>query len=117
MNDIADREFDARVARTKSRPLASGEVSVKQALLLLVALLTLSLCIALLLPRVVLALAAGSLVLVVSLSLHEAYHLVAAGLLGLTFNWGALMAGLPCRKRSAARACALCRRSLLDAWL
>src|SRR5262249_11474626 len=36
-NDITDRDLDARVERTRSRPLPSGQVSVKQALAFLVA--------------------------------------------------------------------------------
>ena len=32
MNDYADRKFDAHVERTKSRPLATGEVSPREAL-------------------------------------------------------------------------------------
>src|SRR5579864_5955382 len=32
LNDIADRDFDARVARTRTRPIASGAISVKQAI-------------------------------------------------------------------------------------
>ena len=34
MNDVADRNFDGHVARTQARPLISGEVSVKEAILL-----------------------------------------------------------------------------------
>ena len=34
MNDIADRKFDAKVERTKNRPLATGEMSAKEAYLL-----------------------------------------------------------------------------------
>ncbi len=32
LNDLADRKFDAHVKRTRTRPLASGQVSVKEAL-------------------------------------------------------------------------------------
>ena len=34
INDIADKDFDARVARTKKRPIAFGKVSVKLGLIL-----------------------------------------------------------------------------------
>ena len=37
LNDIADRDFDAQVARTRSRPIPSGQVSVKAAFVFLVA--------------------------------------------------------------------------------
>ena len=36
-NDVTDREFDAKVARTRTRPIPSGQVSVRQALLFMVA--------------------------------------------------------------------------------
>ena len=35
VNDIADKDFDARVARTATRPIASGQVSIPGALLFL----------------------------------------------------------------------------------
>ena len=49
-NDIWDRQFDMKVARTKERPLANGKVSVKTAWILLILLLFLSLFIVLSIP-------------------------------------------------------------------
>ena len=34
VNDILDKEFDAKVFRTKNRPIASGKISIKQAIIL-----------------------------------------------------------------------------------
>lgn len=42
INDIADREFDKHVERTKERPLATGKISVKEASILFIVLLTIA---------------------------------------------------------------------------
>jgi len=49
-NDIWDRQFDKKVERTKERPLANGKVSIKNAWILLISLLFLSLVIVLSIP-------------------------------------------------------------------
>ena len=49
-NDIWDREFDKQVTRTKERPLANGKVSLKDAWILLILLLSLSLFVVFLIP-------------------------------------------------------------------
>jgi 4-hydroxybenzoate polyprenyltransferase len=91
VNDIADREFDKRVERTKTRPLASGELSLKQAVLLLCMLLAISLWIALLLGNAVILWAALSLPLVATYPLMKRISWWPQLFLGFTFNWGALM--------------------------
>ncbi len=91
INDIADREFDRRVERTRTRPLASGEIAIWQAILLLAALLCVALVIALQLPLLVLKLAAMSLVLVVAYPFMKRITWWPQAFLGLTFNFGALM--------------------------
>ena len=63
-NDIVDRDFDARVARTALRPIPSGQVSVRQAGLFLVAQLLVGLLILLTFNRVTILLGVLSLVLV-----------------------------------------------------
>ena len=45
MNDIADRKFDGLVERTKTRPLAIGEVGVKEAYLLAAGLALMAFCV------------------------------------------------------------------------
>jgi len=50
-NDIWDRQFDKKVTRTKGRPLANGNVSLKSAWILLILLLVLSLYIVLSIPK------------------------------------------------------------------
>jgi 4-hydroxybenzoate polyprenyltransferase len=91
VNDIADREFDKHVERTKTRPLASGELSLKQAVLLLCMLLAVSLWIAMLLGTAVLLWAALSLPLVALYPLMKRISWWPQLFLGFTFNWGALM--------------------------
>ncbi|MDE3017125.1 MAG: 4-hydroxybenzoate octaprenyltransferase [Pseudomonadota bacterium] len=91
VNDIADRKFDARVARTKYRPLASGEVSVAQASMLLVILLAAAFGITLLLGKAVLSWAVPSLPLVITYPFMKRLTWWPQLFLGLTFNWGALV--------------------------
>jgi 4-hydroxybenzoate polyprenyltransferase len=91
LNDIADRDFDARVARTATRPIASGAVSVRQALLLLAGLLLLGLAILLSLDRLAVLLGVLSLGLVAAYPFMKRITDWPQAWLGLTFNWGALM--------------------------
>jgi 4-hydroxybenzoate polyprenyltransferase len=91
INDIADREFDKQVERTRARPLASGEVSLQEAFMLLAVLLCVALIIALQMNNHVLALAACSLVLVVTYPFMKRITWWPQAFLGLTFNWGALL--------------------------
>jgi 4-hydroxybenzoate polyprenyltransferase len=90
-NDIVDRDFDARVARTAGRPLPSGRVSLRQALLFLAAQLLVGLAILLLLHPYAIALGAASLALVFSYPFMKRVTWWPQAWLGLTFNWGALM--------------------------
>ena len=90
-NDIVDRDFDARVARTAGRPLPSGRVSLRQALLFLAAQLLVGLAILLLLHPYAIALGAASLALVFSYPFMKRVTWWPQAWLGLTFNWGALL--------------------------
>ena len=90
-NDICDRDFDAQVARTRDRPLPSGAVSVRGAVVFLVALLTLGLAILLTLKPFAIAVGAASLVLVFTYPLSKRVTYWPQFVLGLAFNWGALL--------------------------
>ena len=79
-NDIVDRDLDARVERTRLRPLASGRVSLTGAWALLVAMSLIGLVVLLQLGRTAQIVALASLAPGRRLSVHEADHLVAAGL-------------------------------------
>jgi 4-hydroxybenzoate polyprenyltransferase len=71
INDLADRRFDAQVARTATRPLASGEIRTREALALLALLLAASLAIALQLRVEALLWAACSLPLIAAYPLMK----------------------------------------------
>jgi 4-hydroxybenzoate polyprenyltransferase len=90
-NDILDRDLDAKVARTAARPVASGRISVKQAMAFLVGCSLVSLAILLTMPTVAIALGAASLALVAAYPLMKRITWWPQAWLGLTFNWGALM--------------------------
>ena len=90
-NDIVDRDFDARVARTENRPIASGVISVKTAMAFLVLLLALGLVILLHLNTFAIILGAASLVLVFTYPFMKRITYWPQAFLGLTFNWGALL--------------------------
>lgn len=91
INDMIDRDLDRYVERTKTRPLASGVITLWQAFVLLTMLLVIALCIALTMNRLVLLLAALSLVMVATYPLMKRITWWPQAFLGLTFNWGALM--------------------------
>lgn len=91
VNDLWDRELDRSVERTKNRPLASGQVSVKQALVFTVFLAALGLLILVQLPPVAIILGVLSLVPVVLYPLAKRVTWYPQAVLGLTFNFGALI--------------------------
>lgn len=91
INDLWDRKIDAKVERTKSRPLASGSLSIKQALTLLFFLLVSALIIVTQLKLEVFWLALISLPLVATYPLMKRITWWPQAFLGLTFNFGALM--------------------------
>ena len=90
-NDITDRDFDARVARTADRPIPSGAVSVPQAAAFLVAQLLAGLAILLALSPTAIGLGVASLALVFTYPLMKRVTWWPQFFLGLAFNWGALM--------------------------
>ena len=90
-NDIVDREFDAKVARTADRPIPSGGVSVRQAIVFLAAQALIAFVILLQLGSVAIWLGVLSLVLVFTYPLMKRITWWPQFFLGLAFNWGALM--------------------------
>ena len=91
-NDIVDRDLDARVARTRDRPLASGRVRLKAAWAWLVALALVGLVVLLQLRWQAEVVALGSLALVAAYPFMKRITWWPQAWLGLTFNWGALVA-------------------------
>ena len=91
-NDITDREIDAAGARTKSRPLPSGQVTVKAALVWMVVQALIGACILFSYNWLAVALGVGSLALVAIYPFAKRFTWWPQVFLGLAFNWGALLA-------------------------
>ncbi|WP_298214472.1 4-hydroxybenzoate octaprenyltransferase [Acidocella sp.] len=91
VNDLWDRELDARVERTRGRPLAAGMVTPWQAGLYLAALGGIGLAILLCLNNTARLLGAASLVLVALYPLAKRVTWWPQVMLGFTFGWGALL--------------------------
>ncbi|MBI1207643.1 MAG: 4-hydroxybenzoate octaprenyltransferase [Azospirillum sp.] len=91
VNDILDRDLDAEVERTRSRPIPSGQIGVRQALAFLVFQLLIGLAILLCLTPLAIGLGVASLALVFTYPLMKRITWWPQAFLGLTFNWGALM--------------------------
>jgi len=90
-NDIVDRDFDARVERTRDRPIAAGVISVQTALVFLALLLAIGLAILLQLNGFAILLGIASLALVFTYPFMKRITYWPQAFLGLTFNWGALL--------------------------
>ncbi|XP_017307270.1 4-hydroxybenzoate polyprenyltransferase, mitochondrial [Ictalurus punctatus] len=91
INDMWDRDFDKKVSRTATRPIAAGQISQFQALVFLGGQLSLALGVLLCLNNYSIALGAASLSLVVTYPLMKRITYWPQLFLGLTFNWGALL--------------------------
>jgi len=90
-NDIVDRKIDARVARTAMRPIPAGEITVRGAVVFLVACSLVSLAVLLSLNLLSFYLGVASLVLVAAYPFMKRITWWPQAWLGLTFNWGALL--------------------------
>lgn len=106
VNDMADREFDKHVERTKARPLASGELDMRQAgillfLLCLAGLAVLGLTLAILPPHVdaltLFLTAIPVTALIVAYPFMKRITWWPQAFLGLTFNWGVLISWVTIR--------------------
>ena len=93
INDLWDQDLDSQVERTKTRPLASGVISRKQAFVFLAMLLSIRFCILIQLPALTIGLGFVSLGFVVLYPLMKRITWWPQAFLGLTFNFGALMGG------------------------
>jgi 4-hydroxybenzoate polyprenyltransferase len=91
LNDIADRDFDAKVERTKNRPIASGRVSVRGAVAFLVVLFALGFLILLQFNRFTVMAGAVSTILIALYPFMKRITYYPQFVLGLAFNWGALL--------------------------
>jgi len=91
-NDITDRHFDAQVARTRSRPIPSGQVSVRGAAAWMVAQSLMALLILLTFDRAAIILGFVSLLPVAVYPFAKRFTWWPQVFLGIAFNWGALLA-------------------------
>jgi 4-hydroxybenzoate polyprenyltransferase len=91
LNDIADRNFDGKVERTRTRPIPSGAVSVRQAGLFMVLELGIGAAVLASLPRTAILLGFLVLLLIGTYPFMKRVTYWPQFFLGLNFNWGALM--------------------------
>lgn len=91
LNDIVDRNIDAQVERTRSRPIPSGAVTVGQAVAFMLTLCLVGLMVLLTMKSAAIAVAFGSLVFVAIYPFMKRITYWPQFFLGLAFNWGALV--------------------------
>ncbi|TRX73408.1 4-hydroxybenzoate octaprenyltransferase [Pseudomonas mangiferae] len=92
INDYADRDFDGHVSRTRARPLASGRIAGREALVLFALLCLASFGLVLLTNAATLWLSIGGLVLAASYPFMKRYTFYPQVVLGAAFSWGMPMA-------------------------
>ncbi len=91
-NDIVDKDYDKRVKRTKIRPIASGLITVKKSLLYVMVLCALAFLILIQFNLLTIIIGMGSMVLAFSYPFMKRITYWPQLFLGITFNWGILMA-------------------------
>ena len=92
INDIADRDIDPHVRRTRQRPIASGQVSVSEALKLFAALCTLAFILVLMMNRLTILLAFVGAFLAATYPFVKRYTYLPQVYLGMAFGWSVPMA-------------------------
>ena len=92
MNDVADRDFDPHVERTRNRPLAAGELSTRQALALFVLLMLLAFGLVLLTNALTIKLAFAGAALAATYPFFKRVTHLPQIVLGIAFGWGMVMA-------------------------
>ena len=91
-NDIVDKDFDNKVQRTKKRPIASGKITVKQSLFYVFILCFLAFLILIQFNNLTIMLGMGSMILAFAYPFMKRFTYWPQLFLGLTFNWGLVMA-------------------------
>ncbi|KIE06151.1 4-hydroxybenzoate polyprenyltransferase-like prenyltransferase [Candidatus Jidaibacter acanthamoeba] len=92
INDIVDKNFDAKIERTKTRPLASNEVSLKEAYILLCMLLAIAFFLLMFLPKAAVFIGIVSIIPIVIYPFLKRYTYYPQVFLGFVFNLGVIMA-------------------------
>ena len=91
-NDIVDKDFDKKVKRTKNRPIASGKISVSHSFLYVVILCLIAFFILIQFNLLTIILGMSSMVLAFSYPFMKRITYWPQLFLGITFNWGIIMA-------------------------
>lgn len=92
LNDLADRSFDRQVARTRQRPLASGDMAPAHALIVLAVLLTLAGLLVLQLNALTIMLSPAAIALAALYPFAKRVIHLPQAVLGIAFGWGTIMA-------------------------
>jgi len=92
INDFADRKFDPHVERTKTRPLASGKISTREALIVFSALSISAFMLVLLMNELTIYMSFVGIALAASYPFMKRYHYMPQVHLGAAFGWAAPMA-------------------------
>ena len=92
VNDILDRKFDAKVFRTKKRPIASGKISITRAVLYSIVLCFIALLVLLNFNLITIILALVSMPLAFTYPLMKRFTYWPQLFLGITFNYGLVLA-------------------------
>ena len=91
-NDIVDKDFDKKVKRTKNRPIASGQINVKQSFIYVLILCALAFLILIQFNYLTIVLGLSSMLLAFSYPFMKRITYWPQLFLGITFNWGIIMA-------------------------
>ena len=88
INDLWDKDIDKKISRTRKRPIASGEISIKSAFIFLIILLLISLICLLHLNKFTWIVAISSIPLIIIYPLAKRFTKWPQFVLGITFSWG-----------------------------
>ena len=91
LNDLVDRDYDAQVARTRTRPLPSGAVTPRQAVVFLILQLAVGAAVLFSFNRFAIGVGLAVLVLIATYPFMKRITYWPQLFLGLNFNWGALL--------------------------
>ena len=91
-NDIVDRDYDKKVERTKNRPIASGQISVKRSLIYVLILCLFAFFVLIQFNLTTILFGMGSMIFAFSYPFMKRITYWPQLFLGLTFNWGIIMA-------------------------
>tara|TARA_B100000963_G_scaffold264461_1_gene232638 strand:+ start:240 stop:1106 length:867 start_codon:yes stop_codon:yes gene_type:complete len=92
VNDIVDRDFDKKVNRTKARPIAAGKITIQRSILYVLILCLLAFLILIQFNAFTIILGMSSMLLAFSYPFMKRITYWPQFFLGITFNWGIIMA-------------------------